>query len=360
MGLGRDMLMAPISWLYAAAVSLRHTFYDWGIYKTHEFDIPIIVVGNITVGGTGKTPFTEYLVSQFSGRYNVAVLSRGYKRKTKGFVLATETSSFRKIGDEPKQIKLKYPSIPVAVCEKRVEGIRRLRELYPEVNLVILDDAFQHRHVEGWVNVVLMDYNAPVWEDKMLPLGRLRDSMSSLSRANMFVITKCPSVLTPLDCRMVYKNLDPYPYQSLFFTSFISEAPRPLFVDLAVKPTIKRGTPVILMTGIANPAGLVSHVERNFTLLHKMLFSDHYNFKMRDIYHLEELLVSSPEDTIVILTEKDAVKLMGSRKISNKIKSRLYYISISVEFRNNNSIDFNRIIDQYVRENQKYNVTHPE
>ncbi|MEG0656446.1 MAG: tetraacyldisaccharide 4'-kinase [Mucinivorans sp.] len=168
----RNILTAPLSWLYAAGVALRHAMFNIGLYKVEEFDIPIVVVGNITVGGTGKTPFTEYLVEQLSTDYHVAVLSRGYMRKTKGFVLASETSSFKNVGDEPKQIKLKFPSIPVAVCEKRVVGIKKLRELHPEVNLIILDDAFQHRHVEGWVNIVLMDYNCPaiiliVWREQI-------------------------------------------------------------------------------------------------------------------------------------------------------------------------------------------------
>lgn len=359
MGVMHDILMAPLSWLYAAGVSLRHTLFNIGVYKSEEFDIPIIVVGNITVGGTGKTPFTEFLIELLSEQHNVAVLSRGYMRKTKGFVLATETSSFKSIGDEPKQIKLKFPSVPVAVCEKRAVGIRKLRELHPEVDLIILDDAFQHRRVEGWVNIVLMDYNCPVWEDHMLPLGRLRDNKNSLSRANIFIVTKCSDRISPLDCRMVHKNLDPLPYQAVFFTHFESAAPRALFPDLAMQPALRRGQGVVAMTGIANPTGFLTHVEKNFTLLHKLIFPDHYIFKMRDIYHLDNLLSTYPADTAVLVTEKDAVKLMSSRKISNNVKSRLYYISINVVF-NDNDVCFSRIIDQYVRENQKYNITHPE
>ena len=349
----------PLSWLYGAAVAVRHSLFNWGVLKTEEFDIPIVVVGNITVGGTGKTPFTEYLVEELSRSYNVAVLSRGYKRKTKGFLMATETSSFKAVGDEPKQIKLKFPGVPVAVCEKRVEGIHRLRKLHPEVNLVILDDGFQHRYVEGWVNIVLMDYNCPVWEDHMLPHGRLRDNRDSLARANIFVVNKCPERLSPLDQRMVYKNLDPFPYQSLFFTHYESDAPRPLYPDLAPAPTLKRGAPVLAVTAVANPCGFLAHVEHHFTLLHKQTFPDHYIYKMRDIYRLEEWLERCPPDTAIVVTEKDAVKLMGSRKISDRVKSSLYYIGINVAF-NDRGVDFRRIIDQYVRENQKYNITHPE
>lgn len=148
----RTLWAAPLAWIYGLVVGIRHKLFDLKILRSEEFDIPIVCVGNLTVGGTGKTPVTEYLIEYFASRYNIAVLSRGYKRKTRGFVLSDVRSSFRAIGDEPKQIKLKYPEIPVAVCERRVEGIRRLREAHPEVNLIILDDAFQHRYVESWVN----------------------------------------------------------------------------------------------------------------------------------------------------------------------------------------------------------------
>ena len=168
MGILRNILTTPLSWIYGGIIGIRHALFNWKILKSQPFDIPIVCIGNITVGGTGKTPHTEYLIQVLSTRYNVAVLSRGYKRRSKGFQLAAVNSSFKRIGDESKQIKLKFPDIPVAVAEKRTEGIRRLRELHPEVNLIILDDGFQHRYVESWINIVLMDYNCPIWEDKLL------------------------------------------------------------------------------------------------------------------------------------------------------------------------------------------------
>lgn len=359
MGFFRDIISVPVSWFYGMGISLRHTLFDWGVLKSEEFDIPIICVGNITVGGTGKTPMTEFLVQMLSENYNVAILSRGYKRKTKGFLLATPTTSFKRIGDEPKQLKLKFPTIPVAVCEKRSVGIKLLRQAHPEVNLIVLDDAFQHRYVEAWVNIVLMDYNCPVYEDRLLPAGRLRDTMGSLSRANMFVITKCPEVLSSLDCRMVLKNLNPFPYQSLFFTRFKSELAQPLFPELGGAPNLRRGQSVIAIAGIANPRGFLDYVELNFTIISKNIFPDHYTFKMKDIFKLEQTLKQSPEDTAIVMTEKDAVKLVGSKRISDDFKRRLYYISVGVEFVDEQQCDFLRILEQYVRENQKYNITHP-
>lgn len=339
-------------------MSFRHTLFNWGILRQKEYDIPIVCVGNLAVGGTGKTPHTEFLVQVLSQKYNVAVLSRGYKRKTRGFYLASTTTSFKRIGDEPKQIKLKFPNIPVAVCEKRTEGIDKLRKIHPEVNLIILDDAFQHRYVEPWVNILLMDYNHPIHEDHMLPWGRLRDLKSQLSRAQIVIATKCPVELRPLDYRLMANNLELYSYQTLYFTRFKSELPTPLFPALN-PPVIYDGQSVIIMVGIANPTNFIGRLERRYTVEHKLIFPDHYTYKMRDIHRLEELLKELPNDTAIIITEKDAVKLMNSRKISENVRRRLHYISISVRFANNKEADFIHQIDKYVSSNQKYNITHP-
>lgn len=360
MGFLRELFAAPASWIYAAGVSFRHTLFDWGVLKATEFDIPIVCVGNITVGGTGKTPMTEYLVEMLSRTHNVAVLSRGYKRKTKGFILATPEMSFKRIGDEPKQIKLKFPTIPVAVCEKRVDGIRKLRNEHPEVNLIILDDAFQHRYVEAWINIVLMDFNNPIYEDRMLPLGRLRDVRSSLERAGMFVITKCPDTLSPLDCRMVRKYLDLYPYQSIYFSKFNSAEAMPLFADLSDGAALEANHPVIAVAAIANPDSFFKHIEQRYRLVDKIAYSDHHIFRLRDISRIEQMLEAAPAGTAIVMTEKDAVKLINSKKIKESTRRAMHYVGVGVEFVDDQQCDFQRILLQYVSENQKYNITHPE
>lgn len=339
-------------------VNVRHAFFNWGLLKSKEFDIPIVCVGNLTVGGTGKTPHTEYLVEVLSHHYKVAVLSRGYKRKTKGFYLATPNSSFKRIGDEPKQIKLKFPHVPVAVCESRVKGIEMLREQHPEIELIILDDAFQHRYVEPWVNILLMDYNNPINDDHMLPWGRLRDSKSQLSRAHIVISTKCPVDIRPLDYRLVQNNLDLSPYQTLYFTRFKSEVPIPLFPELA-PPAIYPEQTVIAMAGIANPTNFFGRLDRRYTVAHKLTFPDHYSFKMKDMHNIGELLKELPEDTVIIMTEKDAVKLMNSRKVDENIRRRFYYVPISVRFDNNKEDDFIQQLLKYVKQNQKNSITHP-
>lgn len=337
---------------------MRHVFFNWGILRKTEFDIPIVCVGNLALGGTGKTPHTEYLIQVLSQNYNVAVVSRGYKRKTRGFVLAQTNSSFKSIGDEPKQIKLKFPNIPLAVCEKRVKGINLLREAHPEVNLIILDDAFQHRYVEPWVNVLLMDYNHPIYEDHMMPWGRLRDTKKQLDRAQIIIATKCPCELRPLDYRLVHKKLDLYTYQSLYFTRFHSEEPAPLFPTLG-PPKVYPGQSIIIMAGIANPTTFIAPLEAEYKVAHKLIFPDHYTYKMQDIYHIEELLRGLPPDTIIVMTEKDAVKVMNSRKIPDDVRRRFHYVSISVKFANDREADFVQKIEQYVRKNQKDSITHP-
>ena len=245
------LIAAPLAWIYGLIINVRHKLFDLKILRSEEFDIPVVCVGNLTVGGTGKTPVTEFLIERLSGERRVAVLSRGYRRRTKGFVLSTPRSSVKSIGDEPKQMKMKYPDVPMAVCEKRAEGIRRLREIHPEIELVILDDAFQHRYVEPWVNILLMDYNRPVYRDRLLPWGRLRDTRGQIDRANFVLVTKCPEDLNPLDMRIVRNSLGLYPYQSLYFSRMEQGEALPLFADRTER-RIRRGDRVIVMAGIAD------------------------------------------------------------------------------------------------------------
>lgn len=355
----RQLVTAPLSWIYGLAVAIRNKLFDWKILRSEEFDIPIVCIGNLTVGGTGKTPHTEYLIEHFSRHYRVAVLSRGYKRKTKGFVEATPQSSYRKIGDEPKQIKLKFPHIPVAVCEKRVEGIRRLRKLHPEIDLILLDDAFQHRYVEPWVNVILMDYNRPIVRDHLLPLGQLRDSKKQLKRAQIVIVTKCPEAIKPIDMRVTRKELDLFPYQGLYFSHFRPGEPVPLFPEHG-QPQPKPGTNVVAMAGVANPNGFFGQVGQRFNLLKTLVYPDHYAYRMNDLEKLKNILSVSPPDTLVVMTEKDAVKLSNRKKIPVSLQKRLYYVPIEVMFLDQGEQGFLRQIDQYVRTNHKYSILHPE
>ena len=352
------LISVPLSWLYGMVVHIRHKLFDLKILRSEEFDIPVVCIGNLTVGGTGKTPVAELLIERFSEHYRVGVLSRGYRRRTKGFVLSTPTSSARTIGDEPRQMKLKYPSVPVAVCEKRAEGIRLLRKAHPEIELIILDDAFQHRYVEPWVNILLMDYNNPVYRDRLLPWGRLRDTRNQIHRANFVLVTKCPDDLNPLDMRIVINSLGLFPYQSLYFTRMRQGEITPLFADRAVGK-VRKGDPVIAMSGIANPVPLLENLRKRFDVVAELTFDDHHTYRLSDMRRLEALFAAYP-DAVVLTTEKDAVKLTNRKKVPEAVQQRLYYVPIHVSFVADSESEFLRQLELYVRTNQKYSLLHPE
>lgn len=352
------LISVPLSWLYGMVVHIRHKLFDLKILRSEEFDIPVVCIGNLTVGGTGKTPVAELLIERFSEHYRVGVLSRGYRRRTKGFVLSTLTSSARTIGDEPRQMKLKYPSVPVAVCEKRAEGIRLLRKAHPEIELIILDDAFQHRYVEPWVNILLMDYNNPVYRDRLLPWGRLRDTRNQIHRANFVLVTKCPDDLNPLDMRIVINSLGLFPYQSLYFTRMRQGEITPLFADRAVGK-VREGDPVIAMSGIANPVPLLENLRKRFDVVAELTFDDHHTYRLSDMRRLEALFAAYP-DAVVLTTEKDAVKLTNRKKVPEAVQQRLYYVPIHVSFVADSESEFLRQLELYVRTNQKYSLLHPE
>ena len=352
------LISVPLSWLYGMVVHIRHKLFDLKILRSEEFDIPVVCIGNLTVGGTGKTPVAELLIERFSEHYRVGVLSRGYRRRTKGFVLSTLTSSARTIGDEPRQMKLKYPSVPVAVCEKRAEGIRLLRKAQPDLEQIIPDDAFQHRYVEPWVNILLMDYNNPVYRDRLLPWGRLRDTRNQIHRANFVLVTKCPDDLNPLDMRIVINSLGLFPYQSLYFTRMRQGEITPLFADRAVGK-VREGDPVIAMSGIANPVPLLENLRKRFDVVAELTFDDHHTYRLSDMRRLEALFAAYP-DAVVLTTEKDAVKLTNRKKVPEAVQQRLYYVPIHVSFVADSESEFLRQLELYVRTNQKYSLLHPE
>ena len=352
------LISVPLSWLYGMVVHIRHKLFDLKILRSEEFDIPVVCIGNLTVGGTGKTPVAELLIERFSEHYRDGVLSRGYRRRTKGFVLSTPASSARTIGDEPRQMKLKYPSVPVAVCEKRAEGIRLLRKAHPEIELIILDDAFQHRYVEPWVNILLMDYNNPVYRDRLLPWGRLRDTRNQIHRANFVLVTKCPDDLNPLDMRIVINSLGLFPYQSLYFTRMRQGEITPLFADRVVGK-VREGDPVIAMSGIANPVPLLESLRKRFDVVAELTFDDHHTYRLSDMRRLEALFAAYP-DAVVLTTEKDAVKLTNRKKVPEAVQQRLYYVPIHVSFVADSESEFLRQLELYVRTNQKYSLLHPE
>ena len=330
-----NFLLAPISWIYGFVVWLRNLLYDDHILRSTKVSIPTICVGNLAVGGTGKTPMAEYLLSLLSANYKVALLSRGYGRKTRGFRLANEHDTAATIGDEPMQIHLRFPDIPVAVCADRVKGVKHLQHLYPDLQCVILDDAYQHRSLSCGFYILLTPYDCLYTNDHMLPLGRLRDLPNQSHRANVVVVTKCPEHMQPIERRIVSNNLQLASYQHLFYSS-IGYAP--IAVD---------STP-LLVTGIANPMPLLHHMQQQFPDTELYAFPDHHVFTNQDIIRIKE---KAEHYEHIVTTEKDYMRLLQTSLI-HELGDKLHVVRIQT----NLGIDqdtFNREVLLYVSENNR-------
>lgn len=329
-------LLKLLSYIYRMVIAIRHWLFDINFLKSEKFKTPIICVGNITVGGTGKTPTAEMIIDTMRPIYKVALLSRGYGRRTKGYREVTLDSSYRDVGDEPLQIKLKFPEILVVVCEKRVEAIRRIEAEHPEINLIVMDDGFQHRHVDPRINVVVLDYTRPFLEDDFLPAGSLRDNLSSLYRAHYFIVTKCPKDMQPLDQRMWRKDLQLVAYQKIYFTRVVPTVAMPLF---NTPNSLKQGDKVIVMSGIGNPKPFVKGVRKYYDVVENLVYPDHHVYTVEDIENIVSCIKKHP-DAMLLTTEKDAVKLRRSRRVPDLIRERLFYQPVKVEFLEGSDEDF--------------------
>lgn len=322
--------------LYGTGVGLRNWLYDMKILRSQQAEIPTVCVGNIAVGGTGKTPVVEFLVQSLSREYQIAVLSRGYRRRTKGYLEVEVGDSFLRVGDEPKQIKRKFPEVVVVVCENRIEGIRRIKEEHPEVNLVIMDDGFQHRSLAPTVSILLSDYSLPPYHNRMLPAGTLRDTPSQLYRAAIMIITKTPKNLSPIDRNIAQKELRPSPYQSVFFTDIKPSEPLPIFSDVA-PARIPEGCKVIAFAGIANPDKFFDTLAERYNVVERITFKDHHNYRVKDIRQIMELVELYGKNVVVVTTEKDGVKLTSRKHIPERLQRRLFMQPIEINFRDGDS-----------------------
>ncbi|GHT71134.1 tetraacyldisaccharide 4'-kinase [Bacteroidia bacterium] len=353
-----NKVLLPLSWLYGLGVWFRNKLFDCGLFSGEEFSVPVISVGNIAVGGTGKTPHTEYLIRLLSPKIKIAVLSRGYRRKTSGFVLADENSDSSTIGDEPFQIYRKFPEILVAVDANRRRGITNLLALPQDKrpDVILLDDAFQHRYVKPSLSILLIDSNRLLYEDKLLPAGRLREPAKNKSRAEIIIVTKCPEEFKPIDYRVIGKNLDLYPYQSLFFTSFRYGGLTPVFSYGRVNNNPKslddiklRTISVLLLAGIASPQGLIKELNKYSKHVDTLIYPDHHAFSNGDLTEIKQKFDAlSGENKIIITTEKDAVRLMDCPNISESVKKALYYLPVEVIFKQEQEYMFKQKIENHV------------
>ena len=328
--------------LYRLVLALRHLFYDKGWKKSFRAAVPTVCIGNVTVGGTGKTPFAEWVLrcllqSDDWAYSNIAVLSRGYKRKKKGFQVVSRDGSAADYGDEPLQLARKFPSVTVAVDKDRVEGCRKLTEgpsvpdapAVPVADIIVLDDAFQYRRLAADVNIVLVDYNRPVFKDKLMPWGRLRDLPSRLRKARLVVVTKCPAFLGDWDRQEWRRLLRLKDSQQLFFTTIAYGTPEPVFEEADARYTYSQR--LVLVTGIANDAPLRSYLSDTYKISKRLQFPDHHKYTRADIRSVSAAVKEQPT-ACVMTTEKDAQRLRDVPKVPEALRQRLFYVPIRAEF----------------------------
>lgn len=316
------ILLLPFALLYWLGISIRNWLYDKNILKSASFGLPLICVGNLSVGGTGKSPLVEYIVEKLKDKFKVATLSRGYKRKTTGYALAHSTTTALEIGDEPMQFHLKFPDIPVAVGEERREAIRQLLHDRSETEAIILDDAFQHRDVKAGLNIILTDYNNLFTRDFYLPTGDLRDLKSSYKRAEIIVVTKCKPDLNETEKQKIIKEINLQSRQQIFFTA-IQYGQIYHISNNRVFP-FEADTEVLLVTGIANPRPLKKMLEEHSNSYHMLQFSDHHIFTIDDLKEIKQKFENiETKNKIILTTEKDAVRLA---KFNEEITELPFYV----------------------------------
>ncbi|OCX51749.1 tetraacyldisaccharide 4'-kinase [Mucilaginibacter sp. PPCGB 2223] len=344
-------LLLPFSWPYALVIIIRNLCYDAGLFKSQGFDIPVISVGNLDVGGAGKSPMTEYLIRLLKGDHKLATLSRGYGRKTQGFLTASATATATESGDEPAQFKHKFPDITVAVCEKRVAGIEHLKDNH---DLIILDDAYQHRAVKPGLNILLFDYSRIFEPHFLLPAGNLREPFAGRKRADAIVVTKCPMDLTDIRKERIKTRIKPFAGQQLFFAGISYTALHGLNGDKSNR-VIDDETTVFLLSGIANPKPLVNHLQKQAKQLIHHNYPDHHPYTLKNITKLADgFKACSAQKKLVITTEKDAQRL-GEQALQTIVKQLdILVLPIQVEFLENGQ-QFDQIIKNYVREHTTYN-----
>lgn len=360
LNLYKIIFLGPLAFLYGTIVWIRNFCYDNNIFKSKEFDIPIVSLGNISVGGTGKTPHAEYIFKMLKDEYSVAILSRGYKRKTSGFRIVEDTNTALEVGDEPLQMKLKYPQAIVAVDAKRIRGIDILLKKFPELNLIILDDGFQHRKVKPGLSILLNNFNNPISKDFLLPLGRLRESKSSIFRAHIIFITKCPENLKPIERRIMQKEMEVLPFQYLFFSTIKYKEPTPAYKESLIGEAVNLSKlsdyNVCLFTGIAKDNEILGYLKPKCKSINHLRFSDHKNYKAKHLENIKREFENIPEPKILISTEKDFVRFKNNNIFPDELKKYYYYIPIEVDLiaSEDERKTFNNQIYSYVRNNKRY------
>lgn len=344
----RKILLYPFGAIYHAITAGRNFLYDRQIRKSKQFEIPIICVGNIAVGGTGKTPLTEYLIRLLQKEYQVATLSRGYGRTTKVYTEATIDSSSKEVGDEPAQYKRKFPNIPVAVENKRVVGVEQLITNHPQTEIILLDDAFQHRAIKAGLNIVVSDYNNPLESDYLLPAGNLRESKKGIKRADLIIVSKCPTNISESKQKQIKQRLKFHSPHNIYFTSIKYGRIYNIF-DATPLPLAIQKYSVLLVTGIGKPKPLQEYASSKFQSVKVLAYADHHEFNNNDIETIitqfEEI---DAQNKFILTTEKDASRFLKIKRLKT---TPIFCIEIEVDFLNKKN-KFNTQIETYVKTNK--------
>ncbi|MCB0480545.1 MAG: tetraacyldisaccharide 4'-kinase [Flavobacteriales bacterium] len=352
-------LLLPITLVYVGITMLRNLFYDVGIFGSSRYQLAVIGIGNLSLGGTGKSPHVEYLLRFLADKFQTATLSRGYGRKTSGYLEVGANSTFIEVGDEPRMLKNKFPNASVVVDANRRRGIKKIMEKHQETQVILLDDAFQHRAVQPGMNILLTDYSKLYIDDLVVPTGSLREIARGALRADMIIVTKCPSIFSPVDARGIRKRLKVRPYQSVYFSYFKYGKLKTVYAkkDKEKKkeiPEFKKSTNVLLFTGIAKSANLVYHLKDQVNQVQHIRFGDHHTFQINDIQRIiKEFEALKGGDKFILTTEKDAMRLQMPGIVELLGNLPIYYIPIQVEFHGKDKVEFEEQIMNYVKRYSK-------
>jgi len=340
------ILLYPLALLYGAVVWMRNKLYDSKFFSSIEFSLPVITVGNLSVGGTGKTPHVEYIIRLLQYRYRVATQSRGYKRRTQGFILADANANAVKIGDEPMQYHMKFPDLAVSVAEERMTGIPQLLGLRPDVEVVILDDAYQHRSVKAGLNILITDYSKPFYKDHVMPFGTLREGRKAYQRADVIIVSKCPADLSLAEADGIRRQIKPLADQQVFFTAIQYDTPYDFFTK---EKLLLSNANTVLVCGIARPEPLIKYLEGISANVHTLSYADHHYFLQRDLEEMKEAFNNwLVADKIIVTTEKDAARLLVH---SDKIREwgiRIAVLPIKISVLLGQAALFDALISTYV------------
>lgn len=352
-----EIALFPLSLLYGTVVWIRNFLFDRGVLPSTDFSLPVISIGNLSAGGTGKTPHAEYIIRLLLPYYRIAVLSRGYKRRTKGFILADSSDNAATIGDEPAQMMQKFPGITVAVDARRVNGVNEILRRVPETEVIILDDAFQHRWITPGLSIIITPFNRLFTRDRLLPAGRLREPASGSRRADIILISSTPATTRPMDKRVILQETTLRSHQNIWFTSVVYGSLHNIHTceeaGLTLDDLREMQSEILLVTGIANPNGIMEYIKSYSPAVTHVSFRDHHSYRENDIERIkDELSGLNPSNRCIITTEKDSVRLRLTASLREHFGDNFYYLPITVTLADNERKEFDNYIKEYVEKNR--------